>query len=119
MRSSGRTVYCNTIHNFLETPCIISWEKDFFADRVRDKQYRAYVEDKGGPCSASGGNGVIISGDKVRLRKIDADPIIIDYSRNLFMGAEEEQEMEFGTNEDKVNPKKSIPKLFWRGYVEK
>ena len=35
------------------------------------------------------------------------------------MGAEEEQEMEFGTNEDKVNPKKSIPKLFWRGYVEK
>ena len=28
------------------------------------------------------------------------------------MGAEEEEEMEFGTDEDKVNPKKSIPKLF-------
>ena len=27
------------------------------------------------------------------------------------MGAEEEEEMEFGTNEEKVNPKKSIPKL--------
>ena len=58
-------------------------------------------------------NGVIMSGDKVRLRKIqEADPIIIDYLRNLFMGAEEEEEMEFGTNEEKVNPKKSIPKLF-------
>ena len=40
------------------------------------------------------------------------DPIKIDYLRNLFMGAEEEEEMEFGTNEEKVNPKKSIPKLF-------
>ena len=40
------------------------------------------------------------------------DPIKIDYLRNLFMGAEEEEEMEFGTDEDKVHPKKSIPKLF-------
>ena len=53
-----------------------------------------------------------MSGDQVRLRKIEADPIIIDYLRNLFMGAEEEEEMEFGSDEDKVNPKKSIPKLF-------
>ena len=28
------------------------------------------------------------------------------------MGAEEEEEIEFGTHEDKVNPKKSIPNLF-------
>ena len=28
------------------------------------------------------------------------------------MGAEEEEEMEFGTDEEKVNPKKSILKLF-------
>ena len=28
------------------------------------------------------------------------------------MGAQEEEEMEFGTDEDKVNLKKSIPKLF-------
>ena len=40
------------------------------------------------------------------------DPIKIDYLRNLFMGAEEEEEMEFGTDEEKVNTKKSIPKLF-------
>ena len=74
-----------------------------------------------------------MSGDKVRLLKVrlkvrllkvrllkedtgllyqEADPIIIDYLRNLFMGAEEEEEMEFGTDEDKVNPKKSIPKIF-------
>ena len=28
------------------------------------------------------------------------------------MGAEEEEEIEFGTHKDKVNPKKSIPKIF-------
>ena len=46
--------------------------KDFVADRVRDKQDQAYVEEKGRTLLSfrRSENGVIMSGDKVRLSKI-------------------------------------------------
>ena len=54
-----------------------------------------------------------MSGDKARLRKIqEADPVIMDYLRNLFLGPEEDREMEFATDEDRGDPKMLIPKLF-------
>ena len=54
-----------------------------------------------------------MSGDKARLRKLhDADPVIMDYLRNLFLGPEEDREMEFATDEDRGDPKMLIPKLF-------
>ena len=36
------------------------------------------------------------------MRKIQADPVIMDYLRNLFLGPEEDREMEFATDEDRV-----------------
>ena len=42
----------------------------------------------------------------------DADPVIINYLRSLFLEAEDETELEFETDEDKETPKKFIPKLF-------
>ena len=38
--------------------------------------------------------------------------MIMDYLRNLFLGPEEDREMEFATDEDRVDPKMFIPKLF-------
>ena len=87
--------------------------KNFVADRVRDKQDLVYVEEKGRALLSfrRSENGVIMSGDKRRLKKIqEADPVIINYLRNLFLGPEEEEEMEFGTDEDRVTPKMFIPK---------
>ena len=87
--------------------------KNFVADMVRDKQDLVYVEEKGRALLSfrRSENGVIMSGDKRRLKKIqEADPVIINYLRNLFLGPEEEEEMEFGTDEDRVTPKMFIPK---------
>ena len=91
--------------------------KNFVADRVRDKQDQAYVEEKGRALLSlnRSGNRVVMSGDKVRLRKIqEADPVIMNYLtlRNLFLEPEEDTEMEFGTDENRDDPKKFIPKLF-------
>ena len=48
------------------------------------------------------GNRVILSGDNVRLRKVqNADPVIINYLRSLFLEAEDETELKFETDEDK------------------
>ena len=45
------------------------------------------------------GNRVILSGDNVRLRKVqNADPIIINYLRSLFLEAEDETELKFETD---------------------
>ena len=51
--------------------------KNFVADRVRDKQDQAYVEEKGRALLSlrRSENGVIMSGDKVRLRKIMEEPL--------------------------------------------
>ena len=51
--------------------------KDFVADRVRDKHDQAYVEEKGRALLSfrRSENGVIMSGDKVRLRKIMEEPL--------------------------------------------
>ena len=90
--------------------------KNFVADRVRDKQDIVYVEEKGRALLSfrRSENRVIMSGDKARLRKIqEADPVIMDYLRNLFLGPEEDTEMEFSTDEDRVDPKMFIPKLFF------
>ena len=79
--------------------------KNFVADRVRDKQDIVYVEEKGRALLSfrRSENRVIMSGDKARLRKIqEADPVIMDYLRNLFLGPEEDTEMEFSTDEDRV-----------------
>ena len=89
--------------------------KNFVADRVRDKQDIVYVEEKGRALLSfrRSENRVIMSGDKARLRKIqEADPVIMDYLRNLFLGPEADTEMEFATDEDRVDPKMFIPKLF-------
>ena len=80
--------------------------KNFVADRVRDKQDIVYVEEKGRALLSfrRSENRVIMSGDKARLRKIqEADPVIMDYLRNLFLGPEEDTEMEFSTDEDRVD----------------
>ena len=48
-------------------------------------------------------------GNKRRLVKIqEADPVIINYLTNLFLEPEEEEEMEFVTDEDRVSPKMFI-----------
>ena len=94
---------------------ISEMRKNFVADRVRDKQDQAYVEEKGRALLSlnRSGNRVVMSGDKVRLRKIqEADPVIMKYQRNLFLEPEEDTEMEFGTDENRDDPKKFIPKLF-------
>ena len=65
--------------------------KNFVADRVRDKQDLVYVEEKGRALLSfrRSENGVIMSGDKRRLKKIqEAYPVIINYLRNLFFGPE-------------------------------
>ena len=51
--------------------------KNFVADRVRDKQDQAYVEEKGRALLSfrRSENGVIMSGDKVRLSKIMEEPL--------------------------------------------
>ena len=82
--------------------------KNFVANRARDKQDIVYVEEKGRALLSfrRSENRVIMSGDKARLRKIqEADPVIMDYLRNLFLGPEEDTEMEFATDEDRVDPK--------------
>ena len=87
--------------------------KNIDADRVRDKQDIVYLEKQGRAMLSfrRSENRVIMSGDKARLRKLqDADPVIMDYLRNLFLGPEEDREMEFATDEDRV--KMFIPKLF-------
>ena len=46
------------------------------------------------------GNRVILSGDNVRLRKVqDADQVNINYLRSLFLVAEDETELNFETDE--------------------
>ena len=70
--------------------------KNFVADRVRDKQDLVYVEEKGRALLSfrRSENGVIMSGNKRRLKKIqEADPVIINYLRNLFLEPEEEEEI--------------------------
>ena len=54
--------------------------KDFVADRVRDKQDQAYVEERGRALLSfrRSENGVIMSGDKVRLRKIMEAASVVD-----------------------------------------
>ena len=64
------------------------------------------------------GNRVILSGDNVRVRKVqEADPVIINYLRSLFLEAKDETELKFETDEDKETPKKLIPKLETRRMV--
>ena len=70
---------------------ISEMRKNFVADRVRDKQDQAYVEEKVRALLSlrRSRNRVVMSGDKERLRKIqEADPVIMNYLRNLFLEPE-------------------------------
>ena len=94
---------------------LVEIRKNLVTDRVKENQDKAYVEEKRRKLLTirRRGNRVILSGDNVRLRKVqDADPVIINYLRSLFLEAEDETELKFETDEDKETPKKFIPKLF-------
>ena len=94
---------------------LVEMRKSLVADRVKDKQDMAYVEEKGREILTlrRRGNRVIMSGDNIRLRKVqNADPIITDYLRSLFGEEDDGNELKFETDEDTENPNKFIPKLF-------
>ena len=94
---------------------LVEMIKSLVADRVKDKQDMAYVEEKGREILTlrRRGNRVIMSGDNIRLRKVqNADPIITDYLRSLFGEEDDGNELRFETDEDTENPNKFIPKLF-------
>ena len=66
---------------------LVEMRKNLVAYRVKEKQDMTYVEEKGREMLTlrRRGNRVIMSGDNVRLRKVQsADPIITDYLRSLF-----------------------------------
>ena len=93
---------------------LVEMRKNLVAYRVKEKQDMTYVEEKGREMLTlrRRGNRVIMSGDNVRLRKVQsADPIITDYLRSLFVEDEDETELKFATDE---NPKKFILKLFYQ-----
>ena len=47
------------------------------------------------------------------MRKIkEADPIVIDFLKNIFVSNQDEEEGVFETDEEKEDPKVFIPKLF-------
>ena len=47
------------------------------------------------------------------MRKIkEADPIVIDFLKNIFVSNQDEEEGVFQTDEEKEDPKVFIPKLF-------
>ena len=47
------------------------------------------------------------------MRKIkEADPIVIDFLKNIFVANQDEEEGVFETDEEKEDPKVFIPKLF-------
>ena len=94
---------------------LVEIRKNLVTDRVKENQGKAYVEEKGRKLLTirRRGNRVILSGDHVRLGKVqDADPVIINYLRSLFLEAEDETELKFETDEEKETHKKFIPKLF-------
>ena len=101
---------------------LVEIRKNLVTDRVKENQGKAYVEEKRRKLLTirRRGNRVILSGDNVRLRKVqDADPVIINYLRSLFLEAEDETELKFETDEDKETPKMFIPKLFCQVEDEK
>ena len=101
---------------------LVDIRKNLVTDRVKENQDKAYAEEKGRKLLTirRRGNRVILSGDHVRLGKVqDADPVIINYLRSLFLEAEDETELKFETDEDKETPKKFIPKLFCQVEDEK
>ena len=81
---------------------LVEIRKNLVTDRQGKKnQDKTYVEDKGRELLTirRRGNRVILSGDNVRLRKVqNADPIIINYLRSLFLEAEDETELKFETD---------------------
>ena len=94
---------------------LVEIKKELGYRQGKKNQDKTYVEDKGRELLTirRRGNRVILSGDNVRLRKVqNADPIIINYLRSLFLEAEDETELKFETDEDKETPRKLIPKLF-------
>ena len=80
---------------------LVEIRKNMVTDRVRENQDKTSVDDKGRELLTirRRGNRVILSGENVRLRKVqNADPVIINYLRSLFLEAEDETELKFETD---------------------